>query len=80
MGLADLRQHWSEELLHVAVFNWARQPAVEIAVGDFLKPGDRYRPMDPRDFYGKPVLSGTYQGKPIRVPAQGEFAASVLLK
>jgi len=46
----------------------------------FLRRGDRFRLMDPRDFYGKPVLAGTYRGKPIRVPVAGEFAAFVVMK
>ena len=47
----------------------------------FLKPGDTYRLMDPRRFYGKPVLSGTYDGKAIKVPMKNrKFAALVLLK
>jgi len=36
--------------------------------------------MNPRYFFGKPVLSGLYDGSPIRVPAAGEFAALVLLR
>jgi len=47
----------------------------------FLKRGDTYRLMDPRDFYGKPVLKGTYDGKAIKAPIKGrKFAAMVLLK
>ena len=47
----------------------------------FLKPGGTYRLMDSRDFYGKPVLSGTYDGKAIKVPMKNrKFAALVLLK
>jgi hypothetical protein len=31
-------------------------------------------------FFGKPALTGTYDGKHLRVPLTGEFAAFVLLK
>ena len=47
----------------------------------FLKRGDAYRLMDPRDFYGKPLLSGKYDGKAIKVPMKNrKFAVLVLLK
>jgi hypothetical protein len=36
--------------------------------------------MNPRDFYGKPVLTGTFDGESIRVPVKGEFAAFVVLR
>jgi hypothetical protein len=65
---------------NVAVFNWAKKPAVELRFGKFLKPADNYRLMSPRDFYGEPVAAGTFDGKPVAVPIDGEFAAFVLLK
>jgi hypothetical protein len=65
---------------NVAVFNWAKKPAVELRFGKFLKPADNYRLMSPRDFYGEPVAAGTFDGKPVAVPVEGEFAAFVLLK
>jgi hypothetical protein len=65
---------------NLALFNWAKKPVVEVDPGAFLKSGETYRLMNPRDFFGKPALTGTYDGKPIRVPVSGEFAAFVLLK
>lgn len=65
---------------NLAVFNWAKKPAVDLPPNSFLKPGDKYRLMDPRDFFGRPVVAGTFDGKPIPLPIAGEFAAFVLLK
>src|SRR5262249_14478264 len=65
---------------HLAVFNWDKKAAVEVDAGAFLKAGDKYRLLSPRDVFGKPVLAGTYDGKSIRVAVAGEFAAFVLLK
>ena len=65
---------------NVAVYTGARQPVILLQPGDFLARGDPYRLMNPRDVYGKPVVSGTFRGGSIRVPMQGEFAAFVLLK
>jgi hypothetical protein len=53
---------------------------VALNLGTLLKPGDGYRLVNPRDFFGKPILTGVYDGKPISVPVAGEFAAFVLLK
>ncbi len=36
--------------------------------------------MDPTSFFGEPVAAGTFEGRPIPVPLDGEFAAFVLLK
>lgn len=65
---------------NVAIFNWAKQETVDFSPETFLTPGDTYRLQNPRDFFGPSVLSGTYDGKPLRVPVRGEFAAFVLLK
>ena len=65
---------------HLAVLNWDRRPAVEVDAGAFLKPGEAYRLHDPRDLFGPPVVSGTADGRLLRVPMAGEFAAFVLRK
>jgi hypothetical protein len=80
-GRAVLRPNkYDPRRAHLALFNWAKGPAMEVGLGAFLKKGDRYRLMSPRDFFGKPALAGTYDGKRVRVPLAGEFAAFVLLK
>jgi hypothetical protein len=65
---------------NLAIFNWEKKESVEVDASGFLKPGEHYRFLDPKDFFGKPLLSGTCDGKPIKVPMTGEFAAFVLLK
>ncbi len=65
---------------NLACFNWTKKPAMEVDAGSFLKKGDGYRLMNPRDFFGKPVLAWNYDGKALHVPMTGEFAAFVLLK
>jgi len=44
---------------HLAVFNWEKKPKVPVDPGDFLKAEDRYRLMNPKDFFGMAVLAGT---------------------
>ena len=68
---------------NVAIFNWPRSPkktTVDVDPAALLQRGDRYRLMDPRDFYGKPLAAGTFEGGRIRVAVSGEFAAFVLLR
>ena len=65
---------------HVAVLNWDKKRSVPLDLSNFLRPGDRYRLMNPRDLFGKPIAHGAYEGKPVDVPLTGEFAAFVLLR
>ena len=67
---------------NLAVFNWERKPAVPVDLGAFLQPGDGYRLMDPRQFYGEPVAAGRFEGRPVEVPVKdgAEFAAFVVLR
>ena len=65
---------------NLAIFNWNRQKSVSVNVSDFLKVGEKYRLMNPRDFFGSPVQNGTCTSEQILVPVEGEFAAFVLLK
>lgn len=65
---------------NLAIYNFDRKPVVEVDGAGFLHRGDRFRLMDLRRFFGKPVLAGIYRGRPIRVPVAGEFAAFVVMK
>lgn len=78
--IAFRRNRYDPNRANVAIFNWAKQDVVELSPGSFLVEGNTYRLQDPRDFFGPAVLSGVYDGKSIRVPVRGEFAAFVLLK
>jgi hypothetical protein len=53
---------------HVVVYNWDRAPEVEADLGGVLKAGARFRVQSAQDFFGKSVLEGTYDGKPLRLP------------
>ena len=65
---------------NLAIFNWSKQASVDVDASSFLRAGDEYRLMNPRDFFGKPALEGKYTDTPISVPMEGEFAAFVLIK
>ena len=65
---------------HLAIFNWEKKPAVSVDTSGFLNRGDKFRLLNPRDFFGPPLLSGTFDGEPLSVPVSGEFAAFVVIK
>jgi hypothetical protein len=65
---------------NVAVFNWDKNAMIAIDASLFLRPGDRFRLLNPRELYGHAVVEGESTGAPIVVPVAGEFAAFVLLK
>jgi hypothetical protein len=65
---------------NLAIFNWDRQSTVDVDVSALLKAGDRFRLLNPRDFYGPPILTGKATGSTIKVPVDGEFAALVVMK
>jgi hypothetical protein len=65
---------------NLAILNWERAATVAVDASKFLKNGDTYRLMNPREFYGTPVLAGTFNGAPIVVPMNGEFAPFVMLR
>jgi hypothetical protein len=65
---------------HLVLFHWDKGPDVEADLGTFLKQGDHYRLLNPRDFFGRPILSGVFDGRRLRVAVTGEFAAFVVVR
>ena len=53
---------------NVIVYNWDKKPEIEADVSGVLKAGAKFRVASAQDFFGKPVLAGTYDGKPLRLP------------
>jgi hypothetical protein len=53
---------------NIIVYNWAQQSTVSVAVSGTLRIGDRYVVQNAEDFYGPPVVSGTYTGGPLQLP------------
>ncbi|MGH7547193.1 MAG: right-handed parallel beta-helix repeat-containing protein [Gemmatimonadales bacterium] len=56
---------------HIVVYNWSRQPTVPADLAGVLRVGDRYEVRNVQDFFGAPVLRGSYDGRPIGIPMQG---------
>lgn len=56
---------------NLIIYNWTRQATVPVDVSGILRVGDRYDVHNVQDFFGPPVLSGTYAGGPVDVPMAG---------
>jgi hypothetical protein len=65
---------------HLAVYNGAKAAEVPVDVSGFLKPGDSFRLLNPKDVFGRPVIEGRHKGEMLPVPVKGEFAAFVIVK
>jgi hypothetical protein len=63
---------------HLVIANGAKSPAVAVDISSFIKPGESYRIIDPKDIHGKPVAEGA--GQSASVPMSGEFAAFVVFR
>jgi len=60
---------------HIVVYNWERRDAAEADVGGVLPRGAKYEVRDAQNFFGPPVLAGTYDGEPLRLPMAARAAA-----
>jgi hypothetical protein len=61
---------------NITVYNWANQSTVSADVSGILSDGDGYEVRDAQDFYGAPVLTGTYNGSPLVLPMTGLSVAT----
>jgi len=55
-------------------------PKVSIPVAKFLRPGEAYQVLDPKDVFGKPRAEGISSGDVVRLPLKDEFAAVILVR
>jgi hypothetical protein len=52
---------------HIVVYNWDLKDAVEVDARGLLPVGAKYEVRAAENYFGAPVLSGTYDGKPLRL-------------
>ena len=61
---------------NITIINWDRVPQVAVDLsGAGLPIGTRFEVRDAQNFYGAPVVSGTYTGGAVTVPMTGLIAA-----
>ncbi len=69
---------------NIAIYNWELKDKVEVDISAILKRGDRFEVRNAQNFFGAPVLTGTYAGQALSLPMTGtptgpEFNAFVLI-
>lgn len=56
----------------IVVYNWNQWPIVNVdARNAGLQMGDRFEVRDAQDWFGPPILSGTYMGQQLAIPTTG---------
>lgn len=53
---------------NIAVYNWDNRSSVAVDLSKVLNVGDNFEIRDAQDFYGTPVVNGTYTGAAVNVP------------
>ncbi len=53
---------------NIVIYNWAKAGTVPVDVSSILAAGDEYELRDAQNFFGKPALSGKYDGGTLAVP------------
>ena len=61
---------------NITVYNWANQSTVSVDVSSILSNGDGYEVRNVQDFFGAPVLTGTYNGGSLVLPMTGLSVAT----
>lgn len=70
-----LRNDYEAGRAHVAIFNWEAASNVTVNLSSFVANGSSIKILDPRNAFGTPIYSGTYNG-PVTIPTGGaEFNA-----
>lgn len=61
---------------HVTIFNWDLHETVSVDLSSVLSAGDEFEIRNAQDFFGPPVLVGSYAGSPVTLPMTGLSVAS----
>ena len=69
---------WEAGRANVVVYNWSRAASVPVDLGGLLSVGDRFEVRNVQDFFGAPILSGTYAGGPISIPMSGVAPPAII--
>jgi parallel beta-helix repeat protein len=63
---------------NIIVYNWDNLSTVPVDVSWVLPVGTAYEVRNAQDFFGAPVLNGTFDGQPLQLPMTGLTVASPL--
>jgi hypothetical protein len=53
---------------NITIYNWDKTPTVTVSLEGAVPTGTRFVLRSVQDFFGTPVLTGTYDGTPLQVP------------
>ena len=53
---------------NITIYNWKLAQLVSVDVSQILTTGQRFEVRNARDFFGEPVLAGTYHGGAVSIP------------
>jgi hypothetical protein len=56
---------------NIVIYNWDLASIVPVNVSGVLTYGQNYKVQDAENFFGSPVVTGTYTGSPINIPMTG---------
>ena len=56
---------------NIVVYNWTSQATVPVDLSGIVQVGNHYQVQNVQDFFGAPVLSGTYGGGLVNIPMTG---------
>ena len=53
---------------HVVIFNWSGLSAVDVDLSSILMVGEAFEVRDAQNFFGPPIVTGTYAGGTVSIP------------
>ena len=56
---------------NVVIYNWGHQGAVSVDLSNVLRPGEPFEVRNAQNFYGPPIISGSYAGGAVDIPLGG---------
>ncbi len=62
------RNRYDARRLHVVLYNWSGADAMQVDLSAYLQVGATYTVRDAQNYYGTPVMSGTYTGGKLTFP------------
>ncbi len=64
---------------NIIVYNWDKNPSVNVDFSSFLAVGSTYTVKDAENFYGPPVATGTYNGGTVSIPMNNTAVPAPML-
>jgi hypothetical protein len=71
-----LPNQYNPDRAYLVVYNWDRTDKVKVDLADFLRAGQTFEMRNVQDFFGPPVYSGKYKGKPLKLLMSGLTVAA----